>query len=456
MGAGTVAERRVRGLLDCGAHVTVVAPEATPQLRELAEGGAISLETREFRTDDVGGAALVFSATGDRAVDESVSQAARSAGIFVNVADEIGYSDFHLPAIERRGDIQIAVATGGVAPGVAAHLRDEIAGSLGSEWENLARLLGEVRTLARERITVSGARMAVMRRLAHDDALREEVARGEAPAAEAVLERALAQQLEAQEAGSAGATGPAAPSPRTQRRALVSIVGAGPGGAELITVAGLDRLQAADVVIYDDLVGEELLGKVRPGAQVIYGGKRGWTPATHRPGPDFTVEKALEGGGQRVVRLKGGDPSVFGRLAEELDALEAAGIEHEVIPGVTAALAAAAAARVSLTKRGCTNNVTLMTAVGEGALVCSPGGAAAQLLAEGGTLAIYMGLAAIGEFATRLVAAGVDSVTPVVVVAGVATAEESVMRSTLASVVVDVAAARIESPALVLIGKGLE
>lgn len=447
-GAGSVAHRRVLTLLEAGAAVTVVAPKASPEVKALAAAGRVELLTRAFKASDADGRDLVLSATGDREVDEAVAAAARARGVFVNVADDIGLSDFHIPAIERRGDLQIAVSSGGRAPGLAALLRDRFASSLGPEWERFARLLGEVRELARTAIADGRVRMELMRRLANDDALLAEVARGSAPSAEEVLRRATAAE------GAGGAKAP----PRAQAPggAFVSIVGAGPGSPGLITVDGLRRLQEADVVIYDDLVDRRLLAEAPRAAELIYHGKRGWKDTAGGRSPVLPATKALVGEGRHVVRLKGGDPSVFGRLDEEIAELRRAGVPFEILPGVTAAAAAAAAAAVPLTKRGVVSHLTLMAGVGAGDTPSADAGLAAELLERGGSVALYMGLRRLKEFVSALLAAGVSPEMPAVVVAAASTPEQHIVHATIADIVERVAEEGLGSPALTMFGKALE
>lgn len=455
VGAGPVAERRVSALLVSGACVTVVAPLVIESIAELADAGTIVLERRRFRDSDVAGQALVFSATGDVAVDRAVSVAGRAAGIPVNVADDVCLSDFHVPAVFSRGDVQVAVSTRGSAPGLAGRLRDRLAEMTGSEWGRLAHLLGEVRRLAKMAIPDASERMATMRNLACDDRLLEDLAGGLEPKPAALLSRALAQGREP------GVTDRRVPGCGTEHRrsgdaarGFVSIVGAGPGDPGLITVAGQRRIREADVIVYDDLVDRRLLSDAPANAELIYAGKRGWLENRSRPGPDILVSKALEGEGKHVVRLKGGDPAVFGRLAEELEALDAAGVAHDVIPGVTAALAAAAGAKVALTRKGVSSSIMFATAVREGSVV-DGGDEAAVLLRRGGTLALYMGLKSIQEFATGLVSAGVDSRLPVLAVSGASTASERAVETTLADASAAMEAGGLASPVLVLVGRAL-
>lgn len=438
VGAGGVAERRVTTLLESGARVTVVAPLATNELRASAAAGQLSFLERGFEDGDVKGHALVFSATGVADVDRAVSRAARAAGAFVNVADDTLASDFHVPAIERRGRIQVAVGTGGAAPGLAAKLRDRLAAGIGPEWARLADLLGEVRVVARASIADSATRMRALKRAADDADLLAAVARGQQPSASEVLEHALSDI--AQAAPSTVPTG-----------AFVSIVGAGPGAPDLITMRGLERLRSADVIVYDDLVDRRLLEHAASHAELIYGGKRGWRETTGRPTPELLVQRAAEAGGRHVVRLKGGDPSVFGRLDEEIAALKAAGVPFEIVPGVTSALAAAAAATVPLTARGESTSVTLAAAIASGGE--DEVADLLPLVRAGGTVVVYMGLRALATIADRLMSQSIDPSIPITIISGASTPAEQIVRTSLGRVESDLKASRTPSPAIVIIGR---
>lgn len=439
VGGGSVAERRVTGLLEAGARVTLVAPEATEALAELARDGRIAWAQREFQPPDVSGSALAFTATGIVEVDSAVAEAARASGIFVNSADDNARCDFHIPAVARRGDIVIAVGTGGSAPALAARLRDRFAAALGPEWERFAALLGEMRDLARTRIADRRERARVLTAAAGGDALLARLARGEDVSAADAL---------------------AAEASTTPQTTLVSLVGAGPGAPDLLTLRAYERIRAADVIVYDDLVDRSVLAQARPDAELVYSGKRGWRSGPDRPGPELLVQRALEAGGQRVVRLKGGDPNVFGRSTEEIAALESAGVPYEIVPGITAALAAAAAAHIPLTQRGVSGSLTLATGVAIGA----PGAGAphaddptpadiAALVRSGSTVAVYMGLRVLPEITDALLSAGVSADLPVAVVGSASLPGETVVRGTLSDIASRVAAAEVPSPAIAILGE---
>lgn len=440
VGGGRVAERRVMTLVASGARLTVIAPEATEWLMGQSERGVLALYSREFAPKDVEGYLLVFSATGIDEVDARVATAARTVGALVNVADDASKSDFHVPAIERREHIQLAVGTGGAAPGLAARLRDRLASAIGPEWDAFAELIAETRVLARRTMPTREERMDAIRTAANDRELFALVSRGAPPPPTEVLAKHGSPRQ------------PEITSPVGKAR--VSIVGAGPGHPDLITIRGHEAIASADVVIYDDLVDRRLLDIAPAHAELVYFGKRGWRDLAARPPFGSIVLRALERDGKHVVRLKGGDPSIFGRLSEEIQALESAGIPYEVIPGVTAAVAAAAAAKVSLTRRGEARSVTLASAIvarDEGGADSADEEGLVRMLKNGGVVVVYMGLRSIRRIAQRLIAQGIDPALPVIIAAGVSTPEEQIVRTALVSAADDAQRSGLGSPALILL-----
>jgi uroporphyrin-III C-methyltransferase len=296
-------------------------------------------------------------------------------------------------------------------------------------------------------------------RAANDDALLAAVARGEEiDPADAMLHWA------------ALVTGEASGADRVAdvpEGAFVSLVGAGPGAPGLLTMLGHERIAAADIIVYDDLVDRRVLSLARGDAELVYAGKRGWRDGPARPDTgELLVARACEGTGKRVVRLKGGDPMVFGRAGEEMATLAAAGVAYEVVPGVTAALAAAAGAKIPLTLRGVSNSLTLVTgnsateepAVATGLVDVTgdsgpPIASLAAAALSGGTLCIYMGLKGIAEIGVGLIALGVDADLPVAVVESAGADSQCSVTGTLATIADVVEAAGIASPAMVIVGR---
>jgi uroporphyrin-III C-methyltransferase/precorrin-2 dehydrogenase/sirohydrochlorin ferrochelatase len=398
---------------------------------------------------DVAGRSLVFAATGVEVVDAGVVTAARAAGTLANSADDLERCDFHVPAVARRGDIVIAVGTAGAAPGLAARLRDRFAASLGPEWERFAALLAQMRSIARRTVADRAERMRVMGRASRDDSLLAALARGAAIDAEAALTKARFL-----DSGAMDEDRRPRGSEALRERAFVSLVGAGPGAPDLLTVRAVACIREADVIVYDDLVDRRVLEEASPRAELVYYGKRCEDSGPPRQGPEVLVERALEGPGKRVVRLKGGDPNVFGRSAEEIAALENAGVHYEIVPGVTAALAAAAAAAIPLTQRGVARSVTFVSGTSAGP---ASGSARfddiARLVATGNTVAAYMGLHVLPEIIRGLAEEGLRSDTPVAVVSAASLPEQSSIVGTLADIAERVSEAMPPSPAIVLLGE---
>jgi uroporphyrin-III C-methyltransferase/precorrin-2 dehydrogenase/sirohydrochlorin ferrochelatase len=459
VGGGEVALRKIEGLLAEGARPTVVAPEAVPEIEALARRGEVELRRRAHRGGDAAGFALVFAATDDREVNARVFAEARDAGIWVNVADDPELCTFHLPARVQRGALQVAIASDGGAPFVVRRLRQMLERRLGAEWsewmEAAARFRQRVRALgvpgpARERRYDAFFTASVdVDRLRARVPAAAEVDGWLAPRAGDGPGRAGRRST-----GDAGALIPLAsrvgpvPGPRP---ALVSLVGAGPGDPGLLTVRARQRLLAAEAVVYDRLAAAALPGDLGPGVELHSVGKE----AGHHPVPQEEINALLVRlalAGKRTVRLKGGDPFVFGRGAEEAEALRSAGVPYEVVPGVTAALGATACAGIPVTHRGESVRLTLVTAhesaKGDGPQVRW------DLLAGDphATLVGYMGVSSLPEVAARLVDAGMPASTPAALVAQGTTAGQRTVVSTLGRLHAAGVAAGIRPPAVFVIG----
>ena len=457
VGGGEVALRKIEGLLAEGARLTVIASEAIPAVEALERRGAIELRRRPYRARDTAGFALVFAATDDRAANARVFQEARDAGIWVNVADDPDLCTFHLPARVRRGAMQLAVASGGGAPFVSRRLRQVLERRFGPEWsewmEAAARFRQAVRAGGYTHAGMERRYDAFFSATVDVDRLRARVPlasemdawlapRGEeAGAARPGPASAAALLPFATRAGAASGTRPG----------LVSLVGAGPGDPGLLTVRARQRLLTAQAVVYDRLAGTALPCELEEGVELHCVGKE----AGHHPVPQEEINALLVRlalAGKRTVRLKGGDPFVFGRGAEEAEALRAAGVPYEVVPGVTAALGATACAGIPVTHRGESVRLTLVTAhesaKGNGPQVRW------DLLAQDphATLVGYMGVSSLPDVAARLVAAGMPASTPAALVARGTTAGQRTVVSTLAGLHAAGVAAGVRPPALFVIG----
>lgn len=445
IGGGAVAEQKTLGLLAAGAHVTVVSPTTTVRLSELAAENGIDLRRRPYQRGDLAGAWLAIAATDDRAVNAAAWAEAEQAGVPLNAVDDLEHCSFIAPAIHREGDITVAVSTSGKSPALAARLRRRIGDLIGAAEARFCALLGELRPEVAARVPDARDRTDLWYRIVDSDAI-EFVRRGDLEGARRRIEE-LVPRLKP-------GLGTALPLRAVARRAhpsgwgLVYLVGAGPGDPGLITTKGLAVLRSAEVVVYDRLVAPSLVAEAPPAAERVFVGKE-----PHGTGVEqeeinaLLVDRARRG--KTVVRLKGGDPFVFGRGGEECEVLRAAGIPFHVVPGVTSATAVPAAAGIPVTHRGVASAFAVVTGHECGGGESSVDWAA---LARVPTLVVLMGLSVLPEITDRLLEEGAAPETPVAVIASGTLPAQRTVLGTLATIVARVAAARLESPATVVIG----
>jgi uroporphyrin-III C-methyltransferase/precorrin-2 dehydrogenase/sirohydrochlorin ferrochelatase len=428
VGGGEVALRKVGLLERTGALITVVAPDIVPELQGRA--AALTLIPREFRPEDLDGATMVIVATSRRAVNRWIASQCNARGIAVNVVDDREASRFIVPAIIDRDPVLVAISTGGASPVLARRLRERLEALIPGRFGELAGWLRDLRRAALERLRDSAERRRYFETIV-DGAAAARFLDGDRRGAERI-----ARQLLSTSASAAPAAG------------HVTLVGAGPGDPELLTLKALRALQDADVILHDRLVSGEVLDRARRDATLICVGKSGGAEST--PQADINallIEHARQG--RRVVRLKGGDPFVFGRGGEELVALADAGIAFSVVPGVTAATGCAAYAGIPLTHRDHAHALTLVTGHADRDGV-EPDWRA---LAGGGqTVVFYMGVARLDHIVTNLIAHGAPPERPVAIVAQGTTARQRVLTSTLAGIGAASEAAGPAAPALLIVG----
>ena len=434
VGGGAPAARKARLLVKAGARVTVVAPRLGPEAEDLAAQGALRLVRREFVAGDVGGRAAVVSATGLGEVDTRVAEAARAAGVPVNVVDRPGLSSFVVPAIVERDPVVIGISSGGTSPVLARRLRARIEALLPARLGRLARFAESFRASVRAVIPEPAQRQRFWTRI-FDGAVAEDVLAGREAAAR---ERMLG--LVNRPGAADGGEGP---------EGVVHIVGAGPGDPDLLTLKALRLMERAEVVVYDRLVAPEILDYLRRDAERVYVGK---AKGAHAKTQDQinALLCARARAGQRVLRLKGGDPFVFGRGGEELEYLRRHGVRVEVVPGVTAATACAAALGIPLTHRDHASAVTLVTGHGRDG---EPDLDWAALAGPRQTLAIYMGVGAAGRIAARLIAQGLAPATPVAVIENATMTDQKTAAGALRDLEALVRDNGITGPALIIIGE---
>jgi uroporphyrin-III C-methyltransferase / precorrin-2 dehydrogenase / sirohydrochlorin ferrochelatase len=430
VGGGEVALRKLALLERAGAALTVVAPELAPEILALANAGRIRTAAREFSPEDLEGARLVVVATHRRAVNRWIATLSEARGIPVNVVDDRLASRFIVPAIIDRDPVLVAISTGGTSPVLARRLRERLEGAIPKRTGELATWLRALRHAARRRLRGSDARRRFFEEIVDGAAARRFVA-GDLKGAQRIAQRLL------------GSASNASASPGE-----VTLVSAGPGDPELLTLKALRALQDADVILHDRLVPAAVLDMARrDAARICVGKAAGNIGSSQEEINQLLVEHARQG--KRVVRLKGGDAFIFGRGGEELEALRKAQISYSVIPGVTAAIGAAAYAGIPLTHRDFAHSVTFVTGhANQG----GPEPDWAALAKPGNTAVFYMGLARIEHIAAQLEGHGAAGTTAAAVIAQGTLDNQRVIVATLATIAADAARAQVESPALLIVG----
>ncbi|MCQ4109671.1 siroheme synthase CysG [Aeromonas sp. JL9] len=426
VGGGEVAERKARLLLDAGAQLTVVAPELDPELAELAANGSIEWLAGEFAPQQLTGKWLVVAATDRREVNALVYQSANQARTFANVVDDPKRSSFIMPSIIDRSPLMVAISSGGKAPVLARLLREKLEALLPQHLGAVATFAGSLRERVKARFATMGERRRFWERLLGADRLGQALARGDCASA-----NQLADSLFADESQTGGE---------------VVLVGAGPGDPGLLTLHALRQMQLADVVVYDRLVSDEVMALVRRDAKRIFVGKQAGNHCVPQEGINqLLLEEAKKG--QRVVRLKGGDPFIFGRGGEELETLVGSGIGFQVVPGITAASGCAAYAGIPLTHRDHAQSVRFVTAHGKGGArdLDWP-----LLAKDRQTLVFYMGLSSCATIREQLLAHGKAGNTPVALIERGTQPCQRVIRGTLDQL--PALAVGVESPALIMVG----
>ncbi|HEY6452426.1 MAG TPA: siroheme synthase CysG [Steroidobacteraceae bacterium] len=428
VGGGAIALRKVELLRKSGARVRVVAPELHPELALYRDAGGIEHCNALFEPAHFEGVALAIAATDRPEVNHAVAAAGTARGVFVNVVDDAGASTCVMPAIVDRSPIIVAIGSSGQSPTLARRVRTQLEALLPERLGELARLAGRARERVRRALPDLNQRRRYWDRLLAGS-IASKVYAGRLAEAEAALERELA-------AGGAPIKGE------------VYLIGAGPGDPDLLTLRALQLLQQSDVVLYDRLVSPAVLARVRRDAERVYVGKE---TGRHRVTQQRIHALLLEyaGRGLRVARLKGGDPFIFGRGGEELDALAAAGIPVVVVPGITAALGAAAAAGLPLTHRGVAQSVTFVTAMGDRA----EGLDWHALAASAQTVVFYMGVAQLGRIVGRLLAQGAPPGRPAAIIERATLPEQRVVAGSLHDIAGRAQQAGVAAPALLIVGE---
>ena len=430
VGAGSAAAAKLRLLGSAGARVTVVADTPSSDLLAAIADTRARLIEDTIAADHLSNVDLVFGATGDEGRDRALAERARAAGKLVNIVDRPELSDFTMPAIVDRGDIVVAVSTQGASPVLAQRVRAAIESVLPPGLGRLAQFAQRFRSAIQSRIADNASR-----RRFWDQVL-------DGPIAAAVLagddKRATRDLIRAVNRGE--------PKAETGR---VSLVGAGPGDPELLTLRAARALREADIIVYDKLVDPSVLEYARRDARRIFVGK---SKGDHTlPQSEINALLVAEArSGRHVVRLKGGDPFVFGRGGEELDALLAAGIRVDVVPGITAAVGCAAYAGFPLTHRDHASSVVFVSGHSKDGFSDLDWRALAN---PRQTIVVYMGVSAAGDVASKLIEAGLGASTPIAIVENGTRWDQRVIKGELQRAAALIRSHGVAGPALLVIGE---
>ncbi len=431
IGGGDVAERKLFLLLEAGAQVTLVAPSINESIKKIQQPSLHIIEDY-YHSGLMDGMDLAIAATNDHDVNKTVSCDAAERHIFVNVVDSPSLCTFVMPAIVDRSPVTIAIGTAGTAPVLARLLRGKIEALIPHRFGALAGLAAKYRDKVKAALPKGSSRKAFWEEI-FEGQVAEQILSGNQAGAE--------QQLLARiEEG-------AAPS-----RGEVYLVGAGPGDPDLLSFRALRLMQKADVVIYDRLVSKEILNLVRRDANRLYVGKE----ASNHCVPQDQINELLyklAKEGKRVLRLKGGDPYIFGRGGEEAEKLFAEGIPFQVVPGITAASGASTYCGIPLTHRDYAQSVTFATGHLKNDAVDLDWPCLAR---ENQTLVIYMGLGGLSVISKQLIAHGMTADMPVAVIHKATQAEQRVLISDLTQVVQKVKDENMMPPSLLIIGRVVE
>ncbi len=428
-GGTTVAARRIERALGAGADVVCFDPDPAQEVRAFFGRDGFTHHARLPEETDFQGCLVAYGASEVPERDALLFAAAKMHGALANVADEKEYCDFITPSVVERDPLTIAISTGGAAPVVARILRARVEAMLPAAYGRLAEFLSGYRDRIADKIKGGTARRRFWENMIEGNVGDAFLAGDEALAA-----RLIEQDLSAGD--------------QALKRGEVWLVGAGPGDPDLLTFKALRMMQHADVVLYDRLVGTGILDLVRRDAERIDVGKRAGNHVLTQEETTALIIRLAQAG-KRVLRLKGGDPFIFGRGGEELEDVAAHGIPVIVVPGITAAAGCGSSAGIPLTHRDHAQSVVFVTAHGKDGLLPHDW---ARLARADQTVIVYMGLRFVGEIAAAAMAQGVPAEMPIAVVDNGTRTSQRVVAGTLGDIGAKVAAARLKGPALIMIG----
>ncbi len=436
IGGGAVAARKADLFIKAGAQVTVIAPELKTEMKHHLAHGKILWQMDCFSEevmDDVDTPKYVISATDEQATNEAVYHWCQERNIPVNVADQTEYCDFILPAIVDREPMTIAISTGGRSPVLARLMKARLETMIPNGFSKLADLVGRYRNKVKQAIGEGEGRKAFWESILQG-AFIDKAVHGDTAQVEKILDKRIEEVAQNGQ-----------PEPQGE----VYLIGAGPGDPDLMTFKGLRLLQQADVILYDRLVAPEIIEMARREAERIYVGKKDkWHKVQQGDISLMMVELAKQG--KRVARLKGGDPYIFGRGAEEAEVLVKHGVPYEVVPGITAAAGCSAYAGFPLTHREFSQSVSLVTGHQQA------GGSEidyARLARCGDTMVFYMGIKNASKIQQGLLANGVDPELPVAIIQKGTTPEQKVTICSIATLTETIDNNEILPPALIIAGE---
>ena len=430
VGGGEVAFRKATLLLRAGADLHIVAPLVSDELRKLRVDRDCTITLKKIEEADLNDAVLVVAATDDLEINERVSVIASKLNIPVNVVDQPHLCSFIMPSIVDRSPIVVAISSGGTSPILTRKLKELNETMIPGRIDKLAELLGSFRGRVKNEIDDFSERIRFWENVL-DSEIPELVYNGQNDEARSALDNWLTNPQSDRVGGE------------------VYLVGAGPGDPDLLTLRALRLMHKADVVLYDRLVSPEILLKLRPDAQKIYVGKRS---ADHAM-PQETINEMLvrlAKEGKRVLRLKGGDPFIFGRGGEELESLAAAGIPFQIVPGITAASGCASYAGIPLTHRDYSQSVRFLTGHTKDGRVPLEWDI---LVKEQQTLVFYMGLAGLPFICDQLLKHGMSSTTPAAVIQQGTTQNQKVVVGSLDRIAGLAVEKKIQAPTIIIIGE---
>ncbi len=427
VGAGKIAARKIPELLQCGAKITVISPEHSEALQHLAS--ALDIRPKAYVSGDENGYYLVFACTDSEALNESIALSCLGKKILCNTAHSAEKSSFHVPGVIRKGEVTVAISSGGAAPGLTRYLKSKLSAYLGDSLAGLTLLLKILRQKVRQDYSPAQAiawleslPYALVYSLADEKGLTE---------AEAWLENWLEEKKH----------------PKVIPKRIIHpviLAGAGPGHPKLLTLMALEAIQNAEIILHDRLIPLEILQKAAPTCRLIPVEKRGHQESMRQEHINtLLLEYAQKG--FKVLRLKGGDPFIFGRGYEEIQALETANIAWQIIPGLSSALAAPALAGLPLTHRGMARSFAVMS-----------GMAYAQTnvdIPKADTIVLLMGYQRLQEIIPAFIEKGWSPETPVAAIQNGTRPEQRLCISTLKDIAFETAKLGFDSPVLLVIGE---